>query len=365
MIRLLIITHDLSIGGLQQVVLNLCRYLNKQKISISVLCLNALGEFAPEIEKIGIKVMLLPQKKDGPDYLSFLKVAKIVREEKIDVIHTHNTQALVDGAVAKVLSTAKRVIHTDHARSFPDKKRYMFAEWLLSHFVYKMVGVSKHTCENLRKYEKISRKKISMVPNGIDINRFDGKVDKAAKRLQIGIKKAGPIIGLCVRLTEQKGIIFLLKAMPAIIKRFPEIILIIAGDGPLRTKLEQETKDLGISENVSFIGPRLDINEIIGMLDLYILPSVWEGLPMVILEAMSVGCPVVATDVGGVNTAIKDRSTGLIVKSKSPEQLSGAIIEILDNHELRQKCIRNGKAEIMKKFTAEIMAQSYEKLYLY
>ena len=125
----MLITHDLAIGGLQQVVVNLCRTIDRDKFDVSVLCLRALGEFALEVEKLGIKVFFLPQKK-GTDYFSFFKVAKILRREKIEVIHTHNTQPFIDGTIGALLSGVKTIVHTDHARSFPDKRRYMFTEWV-------------------------------------------------------------------------------------------------------------------------------------------------------------------------------------------------------------------------------------------
>ena len=168
-IRLMQITHDLAIGGLQQVIVNLCRNIDKNRFHTTVLCLRALGPLAGEIEQLGIKVMLLPQKKTGTDYFSFLKVAAILRKERVEVIHSHNTQPLLDGTMGAILSGGRqRIIHTDHARQFPDKKRYMFAEWCMSHFVYKMVGVSEETTKNLRNYEKIPKKKLMTIKNGID-----------------------------------------------------------------------------------------------------------------------------------------------------------------------------------------------------
>ena len=188
------ITHDLAIGGLQQVVVNLCRTVDRDKFHTTVLCLRALGPLAREIERLGIKVILLPQKENGTDYFSFLKVAQILRKERIQVIHTHNTQPLLDGTIGAILSGGmQHIIHTDHARQFPDKKRYMFAEWCMSHFVDKMVGVSEQTTENLRKYEKISRRKLMTIENGIDGSRFQISIDKQAKRRELGIPPVGPV----------------------------------------------------------------------------------------------------------------------------------------------------------------------------
>lgn len=361
-IRLMLISHDLAIGGLQQVVVNICRTINREKFKISVLCLRALGEFMSEVEKLGIKVFFLPQKR-GTDYFSFLKVAKILRREKIEVIHTHNTQPFIDGTLGALLSGVKTIIHTDHARDFPDKKRYMFAEWLMAHFAYKIVGVSEHTSKNLIKYEKISKKKIITIPNGIDGQKYSIKIDKKAKRKELGVKGDGPVIGVGVRLTKQKGITYLLRAMPKIAAAFPDIALIIAGEGPLEDQLKKEACDLGIRKNVFFIGPRLDMPDLLKIFDIYVLPSIWEGLPMILLEAMAAGCPIIATDVGGVATAINHGENGSLVEAKNFEFLANEIINLLSNNELKKKYSTNGLKIFKSKFNSKSMTDSYEKLY--
>lgn len=362
-IKLMQITHDLAIGGLQQVVVNLCRTINKDIFNVSVLCLRELGDFVPDVEHMGIRVTLIPQEK-SVDYFSFLKVAKILRQEKIDVIHTHNTQPLIDGTIGALIAGVKTIIHTDHARDFPDKRRYMFAEWAMSHLVYKMVGVSEHTVANLRKYERIPLKKLKTIPNGIDGEKYKVSIDKERKRREIGITNEGPIIGLGVRITEQKGITYLLQAMPAILKQFPELSLVIAGDGNLVERLKQEVRRLNIDKNVYFIGPRLDMPELLKLFDIYVLPSLWEGLPMVLLEAMAAGCPIVATDVGGNRQAITDGYNGSLVESRNPSQLARAVINLLSDQDLRKTYIHNALKVFINSFSAVIMTHHYEKLYL-
>jgi len=115
-IKLMQITHDLAIGGLQQVVVNICRTIDRQQFDISVLCLRKRGEFAPEVESLGVKVFCLPQKENATDYFSFLIVARILREQNVKVIHTHNTQPFFDGAMAGLISGVKTIVHTDHVR---------------------------------------------------------------------------------------------------------------------------------------------------------------------------------------------------------------------------------------------------------
>jgi glycosyltransferase involved in cell wall biosynthesis len=363
-VKLAQITHDLAIGGLQQVVVNICRTIDREKFDVIVICLRALGAFVPEVERMGIRVRLVPQKHKGTDYFSFLKLTNILKEEKIEVIHTHNTQPFFDGTIAGLLAGVKTIVHTDHARDFPDKRRYMFAEWLMSHFASKIVGVSEHTSKNLMKYEMISPRKIVTIPNGIYGPQYDIKIDKEKKRRELNIQGSGPIIGLGVRLTEQKGITYLLKAMPEVIRVFPEITLVIAGQGPLEEPLNKEAVDLKIGKNVLFAGPRLDIPELLKLFDLYVLPSLWEGLPMVLLEAMAAGCPILATDVGGVCMAVQNGENGSLIEPRNPKALSSEIIRLLSNEDLRERYSQNGIELFREKFSAEVMTRNYEKLYL-
>ena len=358
------ITHDLAIGGLQQVVVNICRSIDRDKFDVSVLCLRTLGEFVPEVESLGIKVHSLPQKERGTDYLSFLKVAKILRQEKIEVIHTHNTQPFIDGTIGALLSGVKTIVHTDHARNFPDKLRYMLAEHIMSYFAYSVVGVSEHTSANLINYEKISPKKIMTIENGIDGSRFEIEIDRQEKKRELGIRNNGPVIGLGVRLAKQKGITYLLQALPQVIKAFPDITLVIVGDGELKEELQREAMQLDIENNVLFLGARLDIPELLKLFDIYVLPSLWEGMPMVLLEAMAAGCPVVATDVGGVSKVIEDKQSGLLVASQNPEQLAVAIIQLLADEQLQKEYTQKGLQKFKKKFSAEIMTKQYERVYL-
>lgn len=364
-INLMIVTHDLAIGGLQQVVVSLCRSIDRDIFNISVLCLRRLGEYKSEIEDLGIKVLLLPQKKKGTDYFSFIKVATILRDEKIEVIHTHNTQPFVDGTIASLLSGLKvKIIHTDHARYFPDKFRYMFAEHVMSYFAYKVVGVSKHTSDNLIKYEKISKNKIVTIENGVDNEKYEKIVNKAEKKQELGIYDNGPVLGVCARLTIEKGIEYLIKAMPNILTVYPNAKLLIAGDGALKEELERLSISCQVSDHILFLGSRLDIPELLKIFDIYILPSISEGLPMIILEAMAAGCPIVATEVGGVPKAIVDGENGLLVRPGDPEQLFKSIKKLSDDEKLQEQFISRSKEIFKKQFSAKNMARQYEALYL-
>lgn len=361
--RIMQITHDLSIGGLQQVVVNLCRTIDRTRFDISVLCLRSSGVLASEIEKMGITVFCLPQTKKT-DYFAFLKIADLLRKEKIDIIHTHNTQPLIDGTLGALLAGVPRIIHTDHGRKFPDKKKYMFAEKIMSLFIHKYVGVSEQTTRDVINFEKISPRKTTTIINGIDYRQFDITINSVNKKKELNITSSGPVIGVVARLSEVKGVQYLIKAMPAIIEKISDAVLVIVGDGPLGDKLKDDVLRLGIEGNVVFTGARLDTPELFKIFDLYVLPSESEGLPMVLLEAMASCCPIIAADVGGVSTVIQHKENGFLIAPGMPDLIAQSVINLLLNKEEKKKYAESGLVIFMKRFRAEIMTQHYEQLYL-
>lgn len=363
-LRVMHVTEDLGVGGLERVVATLCRAVDPSRFESSVLCLREMGPFADELREQGFSVSLLESTAGRTDYLSFLKVARFLREQQVDVVHSHNTHAFIDGGLGATLSGVRTVVHTDHARSFPDKRRYMVAEHLLSHLAYRVVGVSSDTSRNLIRYERISPRKLTVIPNGIDGAHAAARVDVAAKRRELGITGAGPVIGVGARLMEQKGIEFLLRAMPALVARFPDLTLVVAGEGPLEAPLKSLAADLDVADHVRFAGVRLDLAELLHVFDTFVLPSVWEGLPMVILEALAAGCPVVASDVGGVGTAIEDGVNGALVPPRDPDAIAAAVTRLLASPALRARFGEAGKRVFRERFSADAMARRYEALYL-
>ena len=162
-LKIMQITQGLGIGGLPRVVTDICLNIDRSKFDIYVCCLRRLGDFAKELEVNGIKVYKIPfPLNNKPDYFSFLKLYNLLKGKQIDILHTHNTHPFMDGTVAGKMADIPVIIHTDHARQFPDKRRYMLAERILSHFVDKVVAVYKETKQKLIYYEKISIKNIKI-----------------------------------------------------------------------------------------------------------------------------------------------------------------------------------------------------------
>lgn len=367
--RVLHIVNGMGIGGLQRVVETLCETTDQDRFEVRVLSLGLLREIGEEMRSRGFRVDGLPGSDPSrPDRLSPLRVYRYLKASPVDVVHTHNTQAMIEGIPPAFLARVPIRIHTDHARLYPDRTAYILAERFVSYLTTQVVAVSGHTAMELRRHQKIPARKIITIPNGIDASAYvdpgDGRFDVAAKRRELGLPERGPVIGLAARLAEQKGIIDLLEAMPILLGQFPDLNLLIAGEGELEDSLRESAAELGVLERTHFLGPRRDVPELYAVMDLFMLPSYWEGLPMALLEAMAAGLPTVGCDVGGVATAVRDGVNGLLVKPGRPKDLAAATARLLADPDLLTSYGQAAAKIFQETFSAEPMTRAYEALYL-
>jgi len=361
--RVLHIVPDMGVGGLPRVVETLCRTTDADAYDVGVLTLNFAGEIAEALATDGYHVHALPRNADGPDYGAWRRVADLLRRERIDIVHTHNTQAFMHGGIGAFLARTPLLIHTDHARDFPDRLKYHVYERVLSTIAYRVVGVSAHTTENLHRYEWIPRRKLLTIPNGIEGRLFDGAVDRAALRDSMGVPRDAELLLLGARLEPQKGITYLIQAMARLAASRPRLHLALGGIGSLRESLEAEARELGVADRVHFLGVRLDMPSLLRAADIFVLPSNWEGLPMIVLEALGARCPIVATSVGGVPSAVRDGETGTLVPPQNPDALAAALATMLDYPDEAARRAGNGRRLFDDTFSAAAMARAYEQLY--
>ena len=362
-LRVMHVVPDLGLGGITQVVAALAQETDRDRFDVEVLALNSGGEWLEAFDGMGVPVTVLGKEAGFRNHLAFRRVAEVLRLRRIDVLHTHNTQAMMDGTLGAWAAGVRTTIHTDHARPFPDKRRYMLAEHVLSYLAYRMVGVSEHTTENLRRYERIPRGKLVTIPNGIQRERFESGTTRSDVLASWGIPESSVVVGTAARLVPQKRLHDLLKAGAILAPRFPELQLILVGDGPLRPELEALAEELGITERTHFLGLRTDMVDVLRGFDVFALTSAWEGLPMAVLEAMAAGLVVVATDVGGVAAAIDHRVHGLLTRPGDPEAFAGALGDLLADPSLRARLAKAGWQRVGEDLSARTMARRYERLY--
>jgi glycosyltransferase involved in cell wall biosynthesis len=205
--------------------------------------------------------------------------------------------------------------------------------------------------------------KVLTIYNGIDPTPFAQPIDRTATRQQWGISPDAPLVGMVARLTPAKGLPILLKAFAIVHANLPTARLLLVGTGELESDLMAQTNALDLQNVVIFAGLRKDVPAFLACLDLFVLSSLWEGFPNVLLEAMSAGLPAVATTVGGTPELVLDGETGLLVPPADAEKLAHAILSLLQNPEQRKKMGEAGLARVKEKFSIGNMVQQTESLY--
>ncbi len=211
--------------------------------------------------------------------------------------------------------------------------------------------------------EGIQPHRIVEIANGVAIPKVEAG-DVLRLRAELGRNENDVFLLSVGRLRHQKGHAVLLRALPMVLRQFPNTMMLIAGDGPLRQELQAEAESLGISEQVRFLGVRNDIPVLMTLADLFLFPSRFEGMPNAVLEAMSHGLPVIATAVQGVDEIIRDGDNGVIVPLEDPGRLADAILRLLSYPEERRRLGRSAQATIEKDYTVDKMCIKYEKLLL-
>lgn len=215
-----------------------------------------------------------------------------------------------------------------------------------------VIGISS-TLEERAK--RLGAAKTLVIPNGVDFKRLEEIQKEQPKQ---------PTISVVARLSKEKGLDDLIKSLPLIAKKFPDIKLVMVGDGNMRSELMFLTKELGVAERVRFMGalPNEQAMREVAHSSIFVLPSLGEGLGIVILEAQALGVPVVATNIGGIPDCVKDGSTGLLVPVKNPEAIAEAVIKILENQSLAATLVANAKAELYR-FDWQRIAEQYADIY--
>jgi len=298
------------------------------------------------------------------DMEALKQVRELIKQEGINIVHCHEMKGRLYGLLATI-GTKARIITTNH--------NWIRSDFLVScfesldafyiRFFPKIIAVSPEVRKLMRRY-LIPDKKIEVIINGIDINEF--KQDKAAGnriRKAFGLERNIPLIGAFGRISPEKGQKHLIAAAVQVLKVFPETRFLIVGDGFQKEEMKEYAAHLGISDRVIFAGFRKNIASFYSALDLFVLPSILEGTPMALLEAMSAKLPVIATRVGGVGRIVQNGKNGLLVSPANPEELASVIVRLLQTPTQAEKLAKNALHTISERYSSEKMTGEYMKLY--
>jgi sugar transferase (PEP-CTERM/EpsH1 system associated) len=356
------IVYSLQIGGLEELVLNVVRKANREKYRLTVIVLRQDGPLALEIEKLGVQVHRLGG-GEGFSWALVSRLATLLRQEKIDLVHTHDLGPFIYGGLAMLRRGNRNLFHTEHSYLSQDSSRLRLFEKWLSLWARMIIADSADVARVLIEQQKIAPQKVVTILNGIDLQRF-AACDRDRFRRELGVAPGQPLLGTVGRLVPVKNQSLLLRAFARLRQEQPAARLVLVGDGPERAALEEEADGLGLGRTVFFTGSRRDIPEIMAALDIFILPSFSEGLSLTLLEAMAAGKPVVATRVGGNPEVIRDGSNGLLVASDQVEELAAALRRLLAGGDsFTAMLARAGQQTVADRFSLTAMVQAYEAVY--
>jgi len=320
----------------------------------------------PEWSRFGVR-SVVNDMSSPLDWRGAARLAAMLKRERIDLVHCHMTTGSLCALPAARLAGAL-IIETCHGREFwREGKRVKGSFWVdrqASRFIDKYIAVSHATARHLRQAKGIPADKIVVIHNGRDLTRLRPPTpqETAEARAELGLHSE-PAVLLLGRLAKEKGHALLIEALKMLDSRWPSLIAILAGVGPLEAEVRALCEAAGVNHRVRFLGYRQDLQRLLAGSDLVVLPSMSEGLPLAAVEALAAACPIVASAVGGTPEVVLDGETGLLVPSGNPAALAAAIDRLLSDRSLALRLGMNGRTFVERHFDVRMQVEQTIALY--
>ena len=290
-------------------------------------------------------------------------LVKLIRSRRVAVLHTHESFMNTLGLMASWL-TGVPLVATVHGRNYyADRARRRVMCRLVGTFASRLVTVSEANKHFLTERVGIPARRIQVIPNGVPLDDKASAPKLSALRESLRIDQHHRVVGTVGSLYPVKGHKYLIDAVPSVLGRFPQTVFVIVGQGGLREELEAHAARLGITAHLRFLGHREDVRDLLWIYDIFVLPSLSEGMPLALLEAMAAGLPAVAANVGGVIEVLEDRKTGLLVPPGDSRALADTIMTLLGNPPLVKGLGEAAHQTAATRFSLTGMIRAYEGVY--
>ena len=362
--------HHLGVGGLENGLVNLINHIPPERYRHAIVCLKGYSDFRQRIKRKDVEIVAL-NKREGQDFGLYLNLFRTLRRMKPDIVHTRNLGTM-EGQVIAALAGARTRIHGEHGRDIFDlygkNRKYNILRKAISPFVNHFIAVSRDLESWLASTVGAPSSRINQIYNGVDTLRFQPR----SKKGFIGGPKGffterSFVIGSVGRMAEVKSYPSLVQAFLMLLRKEPalqeRLRLLVVGDGNTRHKCMDMLREAGAQAFAWLPGERSDIPELMQAMDLFVLPSLGEGISNTILEAMSTGLPVIATQVGGNVELVREGVTGMLIPPGEPASISDAILKYYTNPDLRVHHGQAARQHIESAFSIEAMTASYLQVY--
>ncbi|OPZ70386.1 MAG: putative glycosyltransferase EpsD [bacterium ADurb.Bin478] len=366
-IRILEIINEATIGGGQTHVLQLASGLDRNRFAVSVACTDN-GPLTEQLRAIDVPVHPFAISSfASPSTLRAM--VRLLADRRIDIVHTHGGIAGVWGRLAAWVAKTPVCIHTLHGihylhyRSRFKRILFISLDRLLAIGTEKIICVSEADRQAGIAAGCFPADRAVLIRNGIPVPSLPADFTGQGKRTELSLPAAAVVIGTVGRLHRQKGQRRFLEAIHIVRQEIPDLIALVVGDGPLRSELQTRTRELGLQDHVRFLGSRRDVAELIALMDVFVLSSEWEGMPLSLLEAMALERPVAAFAIPGVTEAVRDNESGALAKPQDAGSLAQAILRLLHDREQARRLAKTGRQIFFDHFQEEKMVHATAELY--
>lgn len=371
-INLLYVITKLELGGAQKQLLSLITLLDRRGYNVFLFTEKngLLVHKALSIDGLVVGRSKWLERPINPlkDFFALIEICRFVKKNKIKLVHTHSSKAGILGRWAAELAGAETIIHTVHGWSFNDyqpwlrKKFFVWLERLTARFTDRFIVVSR--CDKQRGLTNRigTEDKYKLIPYGIDYTEFSG-VQGQGIRSELGIGSQDLVIGMIACFKPQKCPQDFIKLAHLVNQTMPNVKYVLVGDGILRKQIERLILKFSLQKQVILTGWRSDIAKILSAIDVFVLTSLWEGLPVTVLEAMAASRPVVASNTGGIAEVIKEGENGFLTLCRDINNMSERLIALLKNEALRKQISQNTKNSLGFDFSIENMVRNTQVLY--
>lgn len=354
----------LTFGGAETLLRDLAAGLESRGYRVTV-GYSTPGPFVSELEKKGLRLVRFPRLGLIDPFLT-LRLARFMRKEQPQVFHTHLFKSDFHGRLAARLAGVPVVVSTLHNNDV------WANNWVMGHlygstavWADRLIAVSEEVRQFHLQKTGVPVEKIVVIQNAVDVKAFTGHEEAAMRiRAEFGIAPDAPLFGIVGRLKPQKNVPMFLQAAVKILREQPNARFLIVGDGPLMPELEAQARELDLFPAAIFAGMRKDVPVILSSLDVLALSSLWEGLPVILLEAMASSLPVVSTAVDGVVGVVDPDVTAFLTPSGDPAVFAQACIRLARDPKLRKKMGQAGFEKVMKNYSLDAMIDRISDLYL-
>ncbi len=361
------VIHRLDIGGLENGLVNLINRIPEDRYRHAILCMKGYSDFRNRISRQDVVIIDL-EKREGHDLMLYYRLWKHLKALNPDIVHTRNLAAL-EAVLPAMLTGVKMRIHSEHGRDFNDisgdNKKHLLLRRTLMPAVSHSIALSRDLESYMHEKVGVPRRKITQIYNGVDTEKFhpSDKKNPALPFAQSGLV----VFGTVGRMQPVKDQSNLARAFVKMLKIAPQFRqnarLMMIGDGPLKNDAEAILDEAGCPELAWLPGARDDVPDIMRQMDVFVLPSLSEGISNTILEAMATGLPVIATRVGGNAELVDENETGLLVPPADPEAMARGMIRYLEHPRLNSRHGNTARQKAEKSFSMDAMVSAYLQVY--